>query len=470
MEPWTFDQIRRVTLGRRLTRGKIGFTGRICTDSRQAMPGDLFFTIKGARFDAREFLSDVIGRGAAGIVLDGEVSADLLAKAERVGVTVLATDSTVKALNRLAAAVRREWRTRVIAVGGSNGKTTTKGIIYEVLSTKFTGYASPKSFNNNIGLPLTLLAVEPQHEFVVVEIGTNSPGEVESLGLVAQPDIAVITSVGMEHLEFFGDLAGVAREEASLVRHVAHGAVLFMPNDSPELVEALRMSRISRFTVGYGGTGAELEATEIVEKPEGVEFSLNGRRRFTVPLLGRHNVINSLLAIGVARRMGLDDELISQGLLRLKPAPMRLQSQRMGEHIVINDAYNANPTSVTSALEVLARFPAGRRRRVAILGDMLELGAASETCHREIGRCVAQHQIDLLVAVGPQMRLAAEEAQRQGVASKQADSPGQAGALLKGLLKGDELILLKGSRGMRMEDALKALEPAEPVATMRQAR
>ena len=466
MKPWPFQQIRRVTLSRWLARGTREFTGRVTTDSRDLHQGDLFIAIIGPNFDGHNFIFAAMESGAAGILVSRTPDEALLAAATAASVTILQCDNTVRALNRLAAAYRRELRAKVIAVGGSNGKTTTKQIIQTLLSQRFSGVASPKSFNNNIGLPLTLLSVQPQHEYVVLEVGTNAPGEVEALGQVASPDIVVITGVGLEHLEFLTDIDHVAREEASLARFVAPDGILLLTNDSPELLNALRLTRGPRFTIGDAGSGADMEATEIHESLAGTDFIVNGRTGYHLPLLGRHNVFNAMLAIGVARRMGLTDEEIQTGLPAIKPASMRLEPMQIGTHLIINDAYNANPTSMAAAIKMFATIPLsdaalGHRRRVAILGDMLEFGAGSAELHRQMGRLAAENPIDVLIFVGPLMLHAADEARQKGMTVHHFMDVQVAGTHLPGLLNKSDVILLKASRGTRLEKLSDLMSAAE---------
>ncbi len=473
MKPWPFQQIRRVTLSRWLARGTREFTGRISTDSRDLQPGDLFIAISGPNFDGHHFISAVMDSGAAGILVSRTPEDAVIASATSASVTILQCDNTVRGLNRLAAAYRRELRAKVIAVGGSNGKTTTKQMIHTLLSQRFSGIASPKSFNNNIGLPITLLSVQPQHEYVVLEVGTNAPGEVEALGQVAAPDIVVITGVGLEHLEFLTDIVHVAHEEASLARFVAPDGILLLTNESPELLHALRLTRGPRFTVGQGGSGADMEATEIHEALADTDFVVNGRVAYHLPLLGRHNVFNAMLAIGVARRMGLTDEEIQTGLGAVKPVSMRLEPLRIAGHLIINDAYNANPTSMAAAIKMFATLALPdaveqRPRRVALLGDMLELGTQSEELHRQIGRLAAESPIDLLIFVGPLMLHAAHEARRMGMEVHHFADVEAAGAKLPKLLAPSDVILLKASRGTRLEKLLDIIRAAEnaPAATV----
>jgi UDP-N-acetylmuramoyl-tripeptide--D-alanyl-D-alanine ligase len=498
VKAWEIEEIRRAVKGKWLMRGPNElpvrrFNGRISTDSRKARENELFIAIEGKKHDAHAFVKDVIERGVACVLVHKEQPADVLMRAQTKDVAVLLVDDTVAALNRLAAAYRRGvdggggMRAKVIAVGGSNGKTTTKRIIHSLLAEKFGaagGHASPKSFNNNIGMPLTLLEVEPSHDYVVLEIGTNAPGEIAALGEVCRPDVAVITSVGLEHLEQLGDLEGVAREEASIAPCVTEGGTLVLPADAPELLRAVKTTKAQRILVGRresegGGGGAgggdlpEFALTDVVETTAGTTFSINGRGTFRLPLLGGHNAMNALMAVAVARRLGLSDEQIAAGLLKVTPAEGRLQPVKAGPWAVINDAYNANPSSMEAALKTFAHLRpepgaagagagGGGGRKVVILGDMLELGPSSEAMHRSIGGMVAAWGFGLMIAVGPMMRFAADVAAAAGVPVVRFADTAAAKAGLLGHLEPTDRVLLKGSRGMALETLLTVLNDAAP--------
>lgn len=459
MKPCPFDHIRRVTLSRWALRGQRDFRGGVSTDSRSLGEGDLFIAIRGATFDGNAFVIQAVSAGASGVIVDQPLEPAVLAQLAQTSATVMQADNSIRALNRLAAAYRREMRSKVIAVGGSNGKTTTKQIIHTLLKQKYSGIASAKSFNNNIGLPLTLLAAEPSHDYVVLEVGTNAPGEVAALGATASPDITVITSVGLEHLEKLGDLKSVAAEEASLARFTSNDGMLFFNKADPELLSALRLGKMPRVTVGPAGSEADIEVTQWRQDISGLNFTLNGRADFYLPLLGSHNVFNAALAIGVARRMGLSEAEIQAGLALVRPSPMRLEPQTVGSHWVLNDAYNSNPTSAAMALQTFAELEPpmvnGRRpRRVVVLADMLELGAGSAEHHVRLGELVAELKFDVLVTIGPLAHWAAEPAGRGGVKTFEfADVSGALENQSRWLGTG-EAILLKGSRAMRLETLL----------------
>lgn len=471
MKAWEIEEIRRAVKGKWLARGKAGaggrrFSGHVCTDSRKAAPGDLFVAIAGKTHDAHGFLEQVLTKNVAAVMVHREPAPQLLARATEADVSVLLVDDTVAALNRLAAAYRATMRAKVIAVGGSNGKTTTKRIIHTLLAEKFGaegGHASPKSFNNNIGMPLTLLEVEPRHDYVVLEIGTNAPGEIAALGEVCRPDIAVITNVGLEHLEQLGDLEGVAREEACIAPFVADGGTLVLPADAPELLGVLKTAKAQKILVGRGEGNGDLAVTDLIESAGGLTFGVNGRGTFKLPLLGEHNASNALMAIAVARRLGLTDEQLIAGLAKVKPADMRLEPMTVGGWSIINDAYNANPSSMEAALKTFARLTAVGRK-VVVLGDMLELGPSSDAMHRSVGGMVAAYRFDLFVAIGPHMRVAADAAMAGGSETAHFEDTAAACAAIADLLQPADSVLLKGSRGMALETLLNVLGKGLPLA------
>lgn len=470
MNFWSVENIRALVGGTWIARprGAAAEVDRLSIDSRAIRPGQVFLALKGERTDGHAYLAQAIGAGAALAIVDnpGAVEARLIGAEATIG--VLKVEDSAQALIRLAAAYRRTLETtRVIAVAGSNGKTTTKGLIHTVLSTRLRGSASPKSFNNAIGVPLTILGAKRSDHFLVCEVGTNAPGEIAQLAAIIQPDIAVITSIGREHLELLGSLEGVAREEASLMASLKPGGAAIYNADAPllhEAVQSIVASLAGASSVRFGASeDADLRLTRIEPTREGVSFLLNERSAYTIPLLGRHNAMNAAAAIAVARKLGVGEEDIRAGLAACRPAEMRLQRQRFGEIDVINDAYNANPDSMLAAIDVLVDAGAGASRRVAILGDMLEQGSGGPDVHREIGQALGRRTaIDLVVLVGPLMGFAAERLAKAWPAAKIVMQPSlddASAGTVAGLLKPGDCVLLKGSRGMALERVLRALPP-----------
>jgi UDP-N-acetylmuramoyl-tripeptide--D-alanyl-D-alanine ligase len=351
-------------------------------------------------------------------------------------------------------------RAKVIAVAGSNGKTGTKHLIAAALSSKLAGSCSPKSFNNDIGVPLTIFPADPLADYLVLEMGTNHPGEIHNLATMARPDIAVITNCYAEHLQGLGDLMGVRRENASIVDGLDPKTGLLVVNgDDPELLSAVAHWNGRKITFGFERSN-NLFATEIEFDATGVRFHLNGNQKvqFHVPLLGKHNACNALAAIAVGRRLGLTDPELVQGLSRVKGPDMRLQLQQSGGVSILNDAYNANPASMRAALDTLASLSG--RRRIAVLADMLEMGSSSERFHREIGQFAATIALDLLVCIGPESRLIKEAAIAGGMdptrVSHFFDSTIASRHVPPSLAEGD-LVLIKGSRGMKLEKVTQAI-------------
>jgi UDP-N-acetylmuramoyl-tripeptide--D-alanyl-D-alanine ligase len=352
-------------------------------------------------------------------------------------------------------------------VTGSNGKTTTCRLLETTLSLEMPGIASVKSFNNHIGLPLTLLRATPEHRFVICETGTSGPGEIAALTSIARPDIALITSVGRAHLEKLIDLAGVAREKASIARGLGPGGLLLASFDSAELRAELAAGSHAGRTATYGRTAGANHLVEavkptVVDERDGVAFRLDGAP-FEVTLTGEHNALNAAATALVARSLGLDDDAIARGLRQAAPPPMRMQRSVVRGVTLWNDAYNANPESMAAAAsDFLARAP-DDARRVLVLGDMLELGAGAEAAHEEVGRRIgAAGRVDLLCCVGGLARSIGVglAARRPGIRIEAFDLEDEAPARVASLLAPGDWALLKGSRGVRLERVEEALRGA----------
>jgi len=322
-------------------------------------------------------------------------------------------------------------------------------------------------------MPLTLLEVSPSHMYVVLEIGTNAPGEIAALGEVCRPDIAVITSIGLEHLEKLGDLEGVAREEASIAKYVQEDGTLILPAGAEELLKALKRSKAQRILVGGLGEGGDLVLTNVDEGMTGTTFSINERGAFGIPLLGGHNAANALMAIAVARRMGVSDAQIAAGLAKVKGAEGRFEPMEVGGLRIIHDAYNANPSSMDVSLRTFARLKpenrgAKKSRKVVVLADMLELGVSGDDMHRNVGALVASLGFDLFIAIGKQMGYAANVA--EAAAGKRGSlkvvrfaNTAEAHKEVAELLKPADNMLFKGSHGMALETLIEALRAPPPI-------
>jgi len=429
---------------------------RVCTDSRQVQAGDLFVPLTGDKFDGHDFFNEVVTKGAAAVVVE---------HARRVefppGCGVVGVGNSRTALGKLGAAYRKDFSPAVIAVGGSNGKTTTKELIAAVLRQKLATLWSEASFNNDIGVPLTLLRLEKSHQAVVLEVGTNHPGEIAPLVRMIQPKFGVITTIGREHLEFFADVAGVAQEEGMIAELLPSDGKLFLNGDN-EWSDAV--ARRAKAAVVRVGTSAKCDwrARNIKLDKSGAMFSIGSpdaefNGGYQIALLGRHQVVNALFAVALGAELGLNRREIERGLAECAPPKMRLQLWEAAGVRVLDDSYNANEDSMFAALQVLQELPC-KGRRVAVLGDMAELGAHSESAHAAVGRRAAELGVEQLIAVGKMAGTMAQAARGAGLSRviELADADA-ATAAIKSFLKPGDTVLLKASRASRLERIAQAL-------------
>jgi UDP-N-acetylmuramoyl-tripeptide--D-alanyl-D-alanine ligase len=445
----------------------------LTTDTRSLAPGQVFLALRGERFNASTLVGEAAARGAWMAIVDdpASVPADVLPE-----FPLLVVADSRRALAQLAAEYRTTvlTRTSIIAVCGSNGKTTTVRLTDAALAQRLRGRSSAKSFNNEIGVPLTILRARADDQYLICEIGTNAPGEIAALGAIVRPDIAVITSIGREHLERLGSLEGVAREEASILEFLTppprdgvprlRGMVAVVSADAACLDGAMAgLRRQPPFLIRFGeGERADLQVREIRQTVAGLEFMVREHgsdSAFAIPMLGRHNASNAAAAIAVARVLGVADSEIAAGLRAATLPEMRLEVRPVRGITIINDAYNANPDSMRAAISTMAEIALGAGRRVLVLGDMLEMGGHSEQGHQEVvSDAAALPGLDLLVLVGPAMRGAAEAlgllARTEVVLMADLDD-GRAREAAE-LLRPGDCVLLKGSRRMRLERIVSA--------------
>lgn len=457
MKAISIQQVRQATGGKavRPIPSEVGPITAIDTDTRHLKAGALFVALRGGNHDGHDFLPQAAAAGAVAALVER------LPAQETAGLHLIEVPDTRQALGKLGRMIRQQVTAKVIAVGGANGKTGTKHLIDAVLRTSLRGTISPKSFNNDIGVPLAIFAADPHQDYLVLEMGTNHHGEMRVLTGIGLPDVAVITNISAEHLEGLGDLMGVRREEASIVEGLHPKGLLIVNGDDADLLEAVSIYPGRRITFGLKESN-DLFATDIRCTWEGVHFRLNGRADVFVPLLGKHVAVNALAAIAVGRRLGLPEVLILEGLAKATGPAMRLELQTIGSITLLNDAYNANPASMKAALETLMALPSSGRR-LAVLGDMRELGEASDQLHREVGEFAGALALDRLICVGEQAALIAEAARQVGLAAERivrfGDTATAARAVPEWLSKGD-LVLLKGSRGMQLEVIAEAITTA----------
>ena len=419
----------------------------VSTDTRSVQPGDLFVALKGEHFDAHRFLRDAVERGACAVVVRDAASTSGL------GVPAYITTNTLQALGALARYRRRAWGGLVVGVGGSNGKTITKELIRVTVGARFSVHATAGNLNNQVGVPLTLLGIPDHAQVAVVELGSNMPGEISLLRAIAEPDIAVVTTVQEEHLEGFGDLAGVMREEAALLDGAETAIV---PSDEVSLVAEAR--RRARRTVTAGLEHGDMAAASFGLLEDGSGWLMVGDARVDVPLRGLHNLRNAMLALAVAREIGVSPDDAGAAISALDPRrlpAMRCAVEALGDGWLINDAYNSNPGSARAALALLATVGTGRQR-VAVLGTMRELGQHSARAHREIARVALDSGASLIAGIGDfEPALLAESPDDARVVT--AADVGELWPLLRARLSADAVILLKASRGVRLERLLPQL-------------
>ena len=434
--------------------------GRVCTDSRQARAGDLFIALRGERFDGHDYIEAVLKQGATAIVVERDK-----APAKPNGCAVITVKDTRKALGRLAGEYRKDFGLPVAAVGGSNGKTTTKELVASVLRQKLTTLWSEASFNNDIGVPLTLLRLEKSQEAAVVEAGTNHPGELAPLISMIQPTYGVITNIGREHLEHFGNLAGVAEEEGWLAELLPAKGKLFVNGDDEWSGEIAKRTRATVVRAGYA-EGNDWRVSGLRTDKQGSAFRVEGPSmdftgQYRLNLLGRHQAVSALFAIALGEEMGLSRAEIERGLEECQTPRMRLQLYEVNDMRILDDTYNANADSMAAALQTLMGLPC-KGRRVAVLGDMADLGRESETAHEEVGRRAAELGVGQLFTIGKMAAVMARGARNAGLnrVFEFADVETAAGAV-KGFLKSGDAVLLKASRATRLERVTEVLRGGE---------
>jgi UDP-N-acetylmuramoyl-tripeptide--D-alanyl-D-alanine ligase len=426
-------------------------------DSRTIKPGEVFFAVLGERMDGHDFLYQAFEKGAIAAVVSQAKSAALKAGVHSRPPVLIPVEDTLLALQLLAQAVRRLWARPLVAVTGSAGKTTTKEAIAHVLASRFRVHKSEGNFNNHFGLPLMLLKLEPEQDCAVVELGMSHLGEITALAQIAQPDTGVVTNVAPVHLEFFKDIAEIARAKYELIESLPKGGTAVL-NADDEFVSQFGKGFNGR-VVTYGLTpNAYVRAENVESKGEqGSVFDVlagNRRERATLPLVGSHNIHNALAAIAVALERGIPLPEAVASLATMAAADKRGQVVRIGNITVINDCYNSNPKALAAMVNALAEMPA--KRRIVVAGEMLELGPQGEAMHRESGQHIAEKGIDVLVGVRGLAEKMVEAAKQKGMRAEFVANADAAGEWLARETRDGDVVLLKASRGVKLE---KALEP-----------
>ncbi len=421
-------------------------------DSRSVVPGQLFFAVRGEALDGHDFVEAALAKGAAGAV----VRRDRLGRYGDVG-KLLEVDDTLVALQTLGACVRRVWGRTVIAVTGSAGKTTTKDAIAHLLSAKYKVFCSQGNLNNHFGLPLMLLRLEPEHEIAVIEMGMNHAGEIAALAALAQPNEGVVTCVAPVHLEHFDSIAGIARAKYELIASLPPGGAAILNADDPYVSQFGRDFHGKVITFGMDPM-AQVRAEHVRPLGSGgsaFDLVVCGHREpATIPLLGRHNVSNALAATAAALEKGVSLPQIVERLATLPAGDKRGQVISVAGAMVLNDCYNSNPKALDAAVDTLITLPG--TRKIAVAGEMLELGPDGPELHRLCGDHMAAAKVDFVLGVrglAEQIVRGAQEGCRQALF---VQTPELAGEWLAANVKAGDAVLLKASRGVRLERALEA--------------
>jgi len=423
-------------------------------DSRTIAPGQLFFAVKGDRLDGHDYVNAALEKGAVAAVVRKDQSNRYPEKSR-----LLAVNDTLVALQTLATAVRKVWGKPLVGVTGSAGKTTTKEAIAHVLGARFRVLKSEGNFNNHFGLPLMLLKLEPEHDVAVIEMGMSHAGEIRALAKIAQPEVGVVTNVAPVHLEFFDSIAGIARAKYELIESLPASGTAVLNADDEYVSQFGRDFKGKVVTYGTGAMAVHIDVrAENVQTrgAEGSEFDvvMAGHREYArLPLVGEHNILNALAAVAVGVARGLKPSEAVGALATLTPPDKRGQVVQLGNITVINDCYNSNPKALRAMVDALAAMKA--RRRIVVAGEMLELGPAAEEMHRAAGQHIAEKKIDVLLGVRGLAHEMVDSARQAGTAAEFAPTPEAAGEWLARETRDGDVVLLKASRGVKLEKALE---------------
>jgi UDP-N-acetylmuramoyl-tripeptide--D-alanyl-D-alanine ligase len=415
-------------------------------DTRTLAPGDLFFALRGPSHDGHEYVAEAIRKGAAGVVVDHAID----------GVrNALIVPDTLGALQSLAGWARKGWGGQVIGVTGSAGKTTTKDAIAHLLSAEMKVGKTIGNLNNHVGAPLSILRLPDDCRVAVLELGMNHAGEIRALAGIVRPNTGVVTNVGYAHTEFFDGIEGVALAKRELIESLPADGVSVLNADDPRVARFSEAHAGRSVTFGFSD-GADVRARNLELAPDGSRFEVDGVP-FDIPLPGRHGALNALAGIAVAGVYGIPPARLTAAARSLESGKMRGERIQTGGITILNDCYNSNPEAVRAMVDVLGATPA--RRRLAVLGEMLELGPSAEPLHREIGTYVAGRGIDVLIGIRGASRHMVDEAVRAGMsgAAYFFEDPETAGNFLRSLAREGDAILFKGSRGVAVEKAMERL-------------
>jgi UDP-N-acetylmuramoyl-tripeptide--D-alanyl-D-alanine ligase len=452
MIPLSISNLAEIIKAQKVSDGA-GTVTNISIDSRTVKRSGVFFAVKGANHDGHDFINQAFENGAACVVVEKKINA-------ATDKAVLLVDDTIKALGELAKFIRSNSACKIIAITGSAGKTTTKNMLNHILSGKFNCFPAPKSYNNNIGVPLTIFNAPDDCELIIAELGSNHPGEIEYLSRIIQPDIAVITTVCPAHLEGFGSIEGIIKEKVSITAGLKRGGKFFINGDKKELVDYCKNNRLDFATFGTKKT-CDVQVRDIELFGDKSRFIVDNIT-VNLPLAGRANVENAAAVWAVCKYLGISAKQFARLIADIKPVGMRLEVIEIGSVTVINDCYNANPGSMENALQTLSLLAGQREKRpVFVFGRMGELGTESERLHAELGQRIVHYKIPLVLTTKGDSTLAAQTADKNAdfnICVKVFDNVGELADNLHKFVQPDDIILVKASRSEHFEAVVERLK------------
>ncbi|MBQ9441819.1 MAG: UDP-N-acetylmuramoyl-tripeptide--D-alanyl-D-alanine ligase [Selenomonadaceae bacterium] len=452
MEKLSLAEVLKATGANSNFNGEIIFSG-VTTDSRKITEGVLFVALKGENFNGEDFAEDSLKKGAAAVLVSD--SAKNIS-----GGVVLKVEDTLTAYQKISQSWRERFQIPVIAITGSNGKTTTKDLTAAALSPLGEIQKTSANFNNEIGVPLTLLGINEHHKAAVVEIGMRGLGQIESLAKIVKPNIGIVTNVNETHIEILKSVENIAKAKGELVEAIPSGGTVILNADNDFTAEMKKLAKNGVKIITYGiENPADLTAKNIVIEDTSTEFRLNYGNEifdFEIPIIGRHNVSNALAAIAAGLTLGLSIKEIQRGFSTLATTKMRFEVIRRDGVTIVNDAYNASPASMRAAIQTVAEIYEGRK--IAVLGDMLELGEISEKVHREVGEELAKNKFDTLITLGELGKFIADGAKDAGLKNIfTASTHEEVAKKILEIMRDGDIILFKASHGMHFEKIIELI-------------
>ena len=452
---FTVKDVLNSTKGKLLSGNEDDILKGVSTDTRRIKGGELFIAIKGERFDGHNFILDAVSRGVGGVLVQEGCITN--ANFKTPDIFFASVPNSIKALGDVAHFRRSRYKVPLIGITGSNGKTTTKEMIAAILSKKFNVLKNFGTENNHIGVPLTLMRLNPEHKVVVMEMGTNHLGEVRRLSEIARPTVALITNIGPSHLEYLKDTDTVLKAKCEVLDYLDKDGKVVINGDDKKLKNLKTNFKVIKFGLSKE---CDFYADKVNLEPDGINFRLNGKWEMNLDIVGRHNVYNVLGAIATTWDFGVSIEEAKDALREFRVPNMRMEVKRIGDIKIINDSYNSNPLSMKQAIEALKDITT-KGRKILVAGDMLELGRLSGRFHHLVGRQAAESGIDLIVAVGKLAEHVAKGAQEAGMSQtkiKLCNLTKDACQTVTHLIKKGDTVLVKGSRAMKMEQIVEGLE------------